>query len=484
MEANTKKSGLTHWIHVAIVLCFMFLFGYIPPIEPITPDGMKCLGIFLGMIYGWITCGPIWPSFIGIIMMVLYGFNTITGVITAGLGSETCMFVLFIFIFTYQITQTKLDTYLATWLLSLKFIQGKPWIFTSVFLVGCALITGITNSPFAMIVIFWAMFYDIAKALGYKPYEAYPSLMIIGIVLACSLGQCMMPFSALVVICGGVFTQMTGLSIAPLTWLLFTIPTIIMLMFVYVGVCKFIFRPDVSKVKNFTTDMVDQSALVLTKEKICMMLILLCYVIALICTKALPATSIIGAKLASLGNFGVTVFFLFLMCIMRIDNKPFINFDACAKNGIVWSVLGMMMAVLPMASLLTADFTGIKPFLVQLFSGMLSSMGPVAFVMIICALTVFLTNLLNDAIVGIIFITVLISAGSAFAIDLIPAAILVIFGCHMAILLPSSAPYAAMMHGNTAWLKQKDIYKYASVSFVILMIFLSTLGYFWVNIIY
>ncbi len=479
METATKKNDMMYWVHIGIVLCFMLFFGYIPPIEPITVEGMKCLGIFLGMLYGWITCGPIWPSFLGVAMMILYGFTTVTGVITAGIGSETCMFVLFVFIFTYQISQTKLDSYLATWLLSRKFIQGRPWVFTAVFLVGCAIITGITVNPFAMIIIFWTMFYDIAKSLGYKPYDPYPTLMVIGVVLACSLGQCMMPFSALVIIIGGIASNMTDLVISPLTWLMFSIPAIIVLTLTYVLICKFIFRPNVDPVKNFSVDMIDNTALVLTKEKSCMLFILLAYCVCLISPKLLPATSIIGMKLSSLGNWGITVAFLFIMCVIRIDKKPFMDFNACAKNGVVWAVLGMMTAVLPMGGILTSEVTGIQPFLVQFFTNLLGGMSPMLFVMICCALTVLLTNLINDAIVGMIMIVVAASCASVFSFNMLVAAILIIFGSHMAILLPSSAPYAAMMHGNTDWLRQQDIYKYASVSFVILMIVLSTIGYFW-----
>ena len=40
----TKK----YYIHVAISLLLMLGFGHLPPIEPLTPFGMKALGIFLG----------------------------------------------------------------------------------------------------------------------------------------------------------------------------------------------------------------------------------------------------------------------------------------------------------------------------------------------------------------------------------------------------------------------------------------------------
>ena len=38
-------------VYFAIVLAFMFLFRFIPPIGTITPYGMAVIGIFIGMIY-------------------------------------------------------------------------------------------------------------------------------------------------------------------------------------------------------------------------------------------------------------------------------------------------------------------------------------------------------------------------------------------------------------------------------------------------
>ena len=47
-----KKSGKLFYIHIIIVVFFMFIFGQIvPPTGTITPLGMKILGIFMGMLY-------------------------------------------------------------------------------------------------------------------------------------------------------------------------------------------------------------------------------------------------------------------------------------------------------------------------------------------------------------------------------------------------------------------------------------------------
>ena len=53
-QSLSKKKGI-FYVDVLITLLFMFGFGYLPAVEPITPLGMKMLGIFIGLVYAWST---------------------------------------------------------------------------------------------------------------------------------------------------------------------------------------------------------------------------------------------------------------------------------------------------------------------------------------------------------------------------------------------------------------------------------------------
>ena len=63
-DLTKQKETRKFYIVMAISLLVMIGFGYIPPFtDPITPIGMRMLGIFIGMIFGW-----------------LFGYNAITAV--------------------------------------------------------------------------------------------------------------------------------------------------------------------------------------------------------------------------------------------------------------------------------------------------------------------------------------------------------------------------------------------------------------------
>lgn len=61
---NKKKKDL-YYVHTVIGLAIIVIFWLLPPIEPITPIGMRCVGAFLGMVYLWSMCGTLWPSIVG-----------------------------------------------------------------------------------------------------------------------------------------------------------------------------------------------------------------------------------------------------------------------------------------------------------------------------------------------------------------------------------------------------------------------------------
>ena len=77
MSARTaiwfEKKDVMYYVHSVICLAIMFGFGRLAPFEPLTPLGMNLIGIFLGVLYGWIFIDIIWPSIAGLLAMTLIG---------------------------------------------------------------------------------------------------------------------------------------------------------------------------------------------------------------------------------------------------------------------------------------------------------------------------------------------------------------------------------------------------------------------------
>lgn len=69
MMQNLSKNKKSYYIHTVIMLAIAVAFYFIPAVEPLTPLGMKVLGVFLAMLYGWLFCDVVWPSLFGLLML-------------------------------------------------------------------------------------------------------------------------------------------------------------------------------------------------------------------------------------------------------------------------------------------------------------------------------------------------------------------------------------------------------------------------------
>ena len=73
-ESTPKRfSAPAYYLHTVVCLLIMFGFGQLPPVEPLTPLGMNLIGIFLGVLYGWVCIEIVWPSLAGLLAMMLVG---------------------------------------------------------------------------------------------------------------------------------------------------------------------------------------------------------------------------------------------------------------------------------------------------------------------------------------------------------------------------------------------------------------------------
>lgn len=124
------------YFHVVVVLALMIGIGMLPAVDPITPFGMKILGIFVGMLYGWTFCSMIWVSFLGMLMLCLTGAYTMTDFMAISFGSETVMFIMLMFVFTALLEHFGLTKYIANWFISRKFVEGRPWLFSFILIGG------------------------------------------------------------------------------------------------------------------------------------------------------------------------------------------------------------------------------------------------------------------------------------------------------------------------------------------------------------
>ena len=476
IKVQTGKRRDLFYFHIIVTLFLMFGFGYLPAIGVITPVGMKVLGIFLGLVYAWTTTSLIWPSLLGMLAVAVNGIMPLSEFLTVSFANNTVVFILFIFIFAAVLEEAGLLQFLAHWFTSRKIAYGRPWMFTFLFLFG-AFLGGALINEIASALIFWRIFYTIAKEYGFKPYEKYTTLMVFGIVFcAVTAGGSTLPFKLGPIVFFPVFEALTGTAINYFDYLLFGFPMGILTVVAYTLICRFVFRPDISALKAMNGDLVQQQDLKLGARQKTAFGFIAALMILLLGPDVLPQDWLPVQLIHQIGTAGVVIFLVVLMFFIRFDGKPLMDFKRMANLGISWDIYVLFAMILPLSSLLTSDATGIKPFLIQIMSPILLGRSPLLFTVLVLLLGTIITNFANNVVLGIIFINIICPLSAPLGINPAPIVMLMIFTIQLAYLTPAGSAPAAMVFGNTEWVKAKDIYYYAVIFSVILFIFFIAVG--------
>lgn len=472
------------WFHALIMLAIIVGIGSIPPSGTITPVGMKLSGIFLAALYGWTFCGLFWPSLIAIMALAFSGaFDNLAGFLSTSFGNESLVFILFLFAFTEVINEVGLVDYIANKMISFKFLNNRPWLFSFVFLAAAYVCAAFINM-FAAIIVCWNILYIIAKRFGFAPYDKYPTLMIIGVTLASIIGGIVMPYKPVPLIVLKAYTSVSGETVDFLQYILFSLPMSFLVMIFFVLICRFVFRPELKDLRRINIDFVDKNALILdTKQKVTLSFLFV-FIFMMLAPSLLPKTFFLTVFINKLGIAGCLMFLTVIMTLVRFDGKPLLDFREMSAKSFNWDIYLTMCFVIPFAGLFTSDATGIKPFIVGLVQPILSGLSPMAFIIITMLLATILTNFANNMVVAAVFATMIFTLGGSLGLEIMPLIAVLILCSSLSMVTPAACPNSAIMFANSQWCKTSDLYKYCLITVSIAFVLTVSVGMLWANIIY
>lgn len=470
-------------LHVIITFALMFGFGLLPTFSTVTPEGMNLIGIFLGLLYGWTASSLIWPSLMGIVAISILGIMPLGDFLAISFGNETVIFIFLLFFFIGFAEENVLVQFLGDWFLSRKIVHGRPWMLTFILLFA-AFVAGALVNELVSIFIFWSIYYSIAKEFGFKPFDKYSTLMICGIAFCGGTAAATtLPFKLGPLVWLESYTQVTGVDIPYVKYVLFALPLCVLAVVAYTLIIRFVFRPDVSALKKINENFVNTDSLKLNKnQKIAFAFIFLLMVL-LLAPSFLPENIPGVSVLSNLGNAGIMILVIVLMSVVRVEKKPLMDFRKYAKN-ISWDIYILFIVVLPLASLLTSDMTGITPAIVQGLSPMLAGRSTLVFAFIVLFSGALLTNVSNNAVLGIVYINLMCPIAEVMNIDVFPIVAVMMFTIQLAYLTPAASAPAAMVFSNNKWVKTKDVMKTWAIVLPILFIIFFALGMPWANLIF
>lgn len=466
MVSSKPAFDIKALFHIAVFLGITFLFGKITPIAPLTPYGMNVIGVFIGVLYAWIFIDIMWPSMIGLLAVILLGVMTPQDLFNKGFGDPVVVMMVFIFVFCAAVNHHGLSRFISLWFITRKCVANRPWLFTFAILGSVSILGGLTSATPAA-VIGWSLLYSICDLCGYKKGESYPIMMVIGIVYAAQLGMSLIPFKSVPLVALGAYEKLSGVSIDYAAYMLVSVLSCILCLGLFILVGKYMFRPDVSKLSKLDVGALDtEGALTLNRVQKIMMVFLLALVVFMMLPSFLPKTMFIARFFKSIGSTGICILLVALLCVIKVDGKPLLQFRAMVNEGVAWPIIFILAFVLPLAGPMSSPESGITPFLLDILQPLFGNTSGAVFILCIGGVATLMTQFINNAALAAMLMPVAYSYCAAYGISPEMPIILMIMGLHLAFLTPAASSTAAMLHGNE-WGDRKSIWKIAPVLIVL-----------------
>ncbi len=481
--SSQSKALSSQAIHSIIGVAIMVFFRYLPISLPeVTPIGMTVLGIFLGTIYLWTTVEPIWSSLLCVFMVGISPYAPMGQVLQSAFGNPVAVQMLFLMLVMSTMVHHKLTLYIARFFLTLKINNGRPWVFTTMLMIGAFLMAAFIG-PFAPMFLFWPVLYNVFEEVGLKKTDKYPIIMLILIGISCLLGFPVPPYSgnSLALLANySTVTENLGSKVVFNNAAYLTLALVFgfTCIFAIVLFCKYVLRPDVSRLKNLDVEMMKRNPLPpLNGNQKFMAVTFVIYISSML----LPSifSNVAFMKAISANNYGIAIGYTALLGCIRMDkNDP----DPILPYGKVlakfnWGTYVLCVVAMLLGNILTSETTGIAKFLNILLGPVFNGMSTTVFVIAVMLIGSFLTNVCNSLVIGMLMQPVVASFCIANGIESAPiAALMVMCVLGTAAVTPAASPFSAMIHSNKEWLKSGDIYKYTILFVLIELVLMLCIG--------
>lgn len=472
---RTAKRPASSYLHLCISLALMLLFGMLPPIGGITQYGMVVLGIFLGTIYGWIVSDAVWPSFLGLVALVLVAdyAASVSSILSAMLSDGTVVSIIAAFFVSGIVVLSGAAEWVGRWFISRPIIKSRPW-----FMIALIFVAGFVVCPFTpvtWIVFMFELIGIINAKLGYEPKSRFAQIMIYSIVFSSQI-VFFIPTQVVWLVSEGLI----GKYSPGFTFGIYPMMPLGLILSVVLSIGSFlalvlVFRLDISGLKDEQVAASIQPPPPINKQQKISLIMLLSYLSLLVLSALLPSHWLIVAALKKLGVSGLALICTVLAIIIRVDGKPLASF-AAVTGYMSWSMVFMVGTAIIMAGALTAAETGISVTLAGLLTPLFSGFSPYMFTLVILVATMVLTNLINNIVVLSIMLPTVMTIAPAIGVNVNAVFPLLCFAAYMAIMLPSANPVAALLHSNTKQMDSKEIIKFSWVSIAASTVIFALIG--------
>ena len=464
MSEQKQKRNL-YPVHLVVGFGLMALFWLMPPIEPITALGMRCVGAFLGMVYLWSAVDTLWPSMVGLFMLAISGYGGeggFNGVWMQAVGVYTVLLTLFAMVLFGAMDEVGDTKYIAKWFLTRSIFKGRPMVFMAVFYACCFVLAAIC-SPITSLIILWPIALSLMDSVNITREDRLWKYFFVGMFAVSTLAQPLFPFLGAQLIPYAAFQSMTAAMGNPMTipmgqYMAVDLIMTTLVMALYLVVLRYVLRVDMSKLKAVDPAMVEEQMPLpkMNFQQKAFLYMIPCYLIMILLPNFFPNNPV-SAGLNFIGPMGITIVWVMIFLIVRWNGKPLLDFKEVAYCQFNWGIFFMIAAAVFGANTLSNPDTGVPAFLIKALTPILGGRSEMAFVAIMFTTALIITNFANNAAMAVVLMPVVLNFSNEMGINPMPVATGVILMVFVAMLTPAASPHAGLMHGMKKIYNTKDI---------------------------
>lgn len=459
---NTRVTNLTPFyvINSIIAIAIMVGFKYVfTPVEPLTPLGMEILGVFLGVMYGWLIVGDIyWPSLLGLVFLGLSEWTTVPNAFRTGFGHNNVMLMLFFFLFTNIINAAGITEYIARWITSRKFAIGKPYVITLLIFIASMVLYFMVTATAAALIMF-PLVIEISKIYGLKPGNKWTSMVLIGLIVTSGTSYILLPYKSLPLV---VFSSYEALGGEPINMakymFLVIVVSLLMLIMVFCTV-KYIAKPDVSAIASHKAGFKELPKLT-TYQKSVLIFFVITITLVMI-PNFVPTSFWLSKALKTLGTPGIMAVAVMIWYGLRWkEGKSIIQLFS---TGINWGVIFILAFALTVAAAVSDPATGIQDWLTVKITPLVEGKSPFMITFILCIIGLVLTQFCNNQSIAAIVTPILLSIAMATDANIHVLLSCLLLSVNAGFCTPPASATASILFGTVDWVPGKQPYIYGLI---------------------
>ena len=293
-------------------------------------------------------------------------------------------------------------------------------LFSIVFLLTFLFADILLNS-FGGIIFSFAVFDSIVDSLGYERDDKYVQCMTLGLYLDGMIGCAILPFSGMQLGITNAFNSAMnnfGLNFDPSIYIISVLPVGIIFIILLVLAMKYLFKCDMSKIKDLDTSKLDSLDKVSNKFNSIQIIYLVSFIIGIAYSFALlliPKTVPWYAKFASITQAAWFILVIVVLSMVKVKGKPIMDAAKHFKEGANWGFITTVGIFSLLGGALTAEELGIKAWLTSIMGPVFSNMSWPLFVLMIVLVCTIVTNFFSNMATGVIVASLTAPFVAAFA---------------------------------------------------------------------